>query len=124
MSVMYMETLFPVVTQADIVRTKALLKQYREKKQKVIFFEMNPPETESQAAKHAALIKYTRLIERAVEQIIYPDVRSVIEYRFIKGNSRAATILHFSGWDYSDKTIDRKIIEGTESVANTLLYLE
>lgn len=62
-------------------------------------------------------------LERAVGQIIEYDVREIVDYRFIRGNSRAATILRFSGLNYCDKTIDRKITEGVKSVANTILYL-
>ncbi|WP_235206847.1 hypothetical protein [Paenibacillus tyrfis] len=119
-----MEELFPEASPVEIKRTKAYLEQYKEKKQKVAFFERNPPETDKQKSRQAVLIKFTSLVERAVGEILQSDVKAVIEYRFIKGNSRAATIIKFSGWDYCDKTIDRKITEGITSVANTLLYLE
>ncbi|MCY9589705.1 hypothetical protein PC41400_15905 [Paenibacillus chitinolyticus] len=123
MSVMYMEELFPEATQADIARAKVALRKYRENKQKVLLFESEPPETEIQIRRQAALIKSTRRIEKAISQITFADVRSVMEYRFIKGNSRAA-ILYFSGWHCCEKTIDRKITEGILSVANTLLYFD
>ncbi|WP_233455283.1 PIN domain-containing protein [Paenibacillus elgii] len=119
-----MEELFPEASPAEIKLTKAHLKQYRDKKHKVELFERNPPETDKQKRAQEALIKFTSLIERAVDQILHKDVKSVIEYRFIKGNSRAATILKFSSWNCCEKTIDRKIEEGVVSVANTLLYLE
>ncbi|MCY9593736.1 hypothetical protein PC41400_21650 [Paenibacillus chitinolyticus] len=125
MSVMYMmEELFPKATKADIARAKEDLRKYREDKQKVLLFESEPPETEIQIRRQAALIKSTRRIERAISQITFADVRSVMEYRFLKGNSRAATILYFSGWHCCEKTIDRKITEGILSVADTLLYLD
>ncbi|AFC28381.1 hypothetical protein PM3016_1456 [Paenibacillus mucilaginosus 3016] len=125
MSILFkMEELFPKASKADIIRTKAYLSQYKEKKRRVEMFERNPPQTDELKEIQTNLIKFTSLLERAVAQIIHDDVRKVIEYRFLKGNSRAATILRFESWECCDKTIDRKIIEGIESVANTLLYLE
>ncbi|AEI39771.1 hypothetical protein KCX80_07790 [Paenibacillus mucilaginosus] len=125
MSVMYkMEDLFPEATKADIERAKRYLGHYKEKKSRLEFLERNPPQTEELRNVKANLIKFTSLLERAVAQILEEDVRKVIEYRFLRGNSRAATILRFEQWECCDKTIDRKIIDGIESVANTLLYLE
>jgi hypothetical protein len=123
MLVMQMCELFPEASEMDITRTKALLKQYKEKKHKLEHFNKKPPENAQQQEAHSKLITFTRLIETAVDQILEPDVKTVLEYRFIKGNSRAATMLRFSGWNCCDKTIDRKILDGIESVANTLLYL-
>ncbi len=121
---MCMEELFPEATETEIKIAKSYLKQYQEKKQKVLLFERTPPKTEKQKKLQADLIKFTTQIEIAVDQILQKDVKAVIEYMFIKGNSRAATILRFKGWNCCDKTIDRKVIEGATSVANTLLYLE
>ncbi|MCR8635764.1 hypothetical protein [Paenibacillus radicis (ex Xue et al. 2023)] len=121
---MDMDFLFPEASTEDVKRAKTYLNQYMKKKKTVQLFEKTPPETEGNKELQVAAIKFTNLIERAVDQIIQNDVKLVIEYRFIKGNSRAATILKFSGWNCCDKTIDRKIDEGAESVANTLLYLE
>lgn len=124
MLVMYsMDDLFPVATVSDIKRAKSYLVQYKEKKRIVTLFEQKPPETDDMKKIQEAAVRFTLLLERAVDQILHKDVRAVIEYRFIKGNTRAATILRFSGWNCCDKTIDRKIYEGTVSVANTLMYL-
>ncbi|UVI28184.1 hypothetical protein [Paenibacillus spongiae] len=115
--------LFPKATRQDIEKAKAMLSRYRRMKMILDDFERNPPETVKQIEAQESTTRYTRIIERAVNQIVDYDVKSVIEYRFLRGNSRAATILRFSGWDYCDKTIDRKILDGIESVANSLLYL-
>lgn len=110
-------------TAKEIEIAKSLLSRYRKLKAMIEGFGMNPPETDKQLKTQEYAIRYTRNLERAVNQIVDCNVRALIEYRFIKGNSRSATILRFSGWDYCDKTIDRKIIEGIESVANSLLFL-
>lgn len=119
-----MNGIFPVATAKEIKLAKEYLKQYRDKKNKVELFERTPPTTDTQQTIQLSLLKFTSLIEKAVEQISDPNIKSLVEYRYIKGNSRAATILKFSGWNYCDKTLDRKLDEGVVSVANTLLYLE
>lgn len=119
-----MEELFPEATATEIKLTKAYLKKYREKKKKTELFECGLPQTEKQKKVYEALRKFTTSIELAVDQILDDNVKAVIEYRFIKGNTRAATILKFSGWNYCDKTIDRKIEDGIVAIANTLIYLE
>ncbi|MCM3273677.1 hypothetical protein [Paenibacillus elgii] len=124
MSVVYSEELFPEASKVDIARTKTYLKKFVKMKKALEDFEQNPPETEKQRNEQAKWKRIVRNIERAKEQILQYDVSVVIEYRFIKGNSRAATILRFSSWGCCDKTIDRKIEEGTISIANTLKYLE
>jgi hypothetical protein len=110
-------------TEEEIAIAKSLLSRYKKMVVMIEGFAKNPPESEKQIKTQKQAIQCSRNIERAVNQIVDSNVRALIEYRYIKGNSRAATILRFSGWDYCDKTIDRKIIEGIESVANSLLYL-
>jgi transcriptional regulator with XRE-family HTH domain len=117
------EELFPAATPEEIARTKKLLEQYAEMKSRLAYFAQNPPESEQQAQQQRKWTAVSQQLEGAVSQIRERDVREVVEYRFIKGNSRGATILRFSGWNCSDKTIDRKISEGIEAVANALKYL-
>ncbi|WP_282938985.1 hypothetical protein [Paenibacillus sp. RC67] len=119
-----MNGMFPVATVKEIKLAKDYLKQYRDIKNKLELFERNPPTTDEQKKIQLSLTKFTSLIENAVEQVVDPNVKAIVEFRFIKGNSRAATILRFSGWNYCDKTLDRKLEEGVVSVANTLLYFE
>jgi transcriptional regulator with XRE-family HTH domain len=117
------EELFPAATPADIMRTKKLLEQYAEMKSRLDYFAQNPPESDQQAEQQRKWTAVSQQLEGAVSQIRERDAREVVEYRYMKGNSRAATILRFSGWNCSDKTIDRKINEGIEAVANALKYL-
>ncbi len=118
-----MKPFLATATKNEIITAKSLLSQYPRMKAIIDDYERNPAKTQKQAETLENAIQCTSNIERAVNQIVDPNVKALIEYRFIKGNRRAATILRFSGWDYCDKTIDRKIIEGIESVANSLLYL-
>jgi len=107
-------------TQEEIDVAKSMLNKYRRLRGKVDDFKKNPPETDKQLIAQKKAELFTRSIERAVNLIPDPNIRAVIDYRFIDGNSRAATMIRFSGWNYCDKTIDRKIQEGIESVAFSL----
>lgn len=115
---------FPAATVKEIKIAKEYLKQYKDRKKKLGLFEQNPPANDMQKHVQQSLLRFTSLIERAVEQIADENIRAVVTFRYIQGHTRAATILKFSGWNYCDKTIDRKLDEGVVSVANTLLYLE
>jgi hypothetical protein len=117
------DPLFPVATTADISRTKRLLGQYAEIKSRLAYFELNPPESDKQVEQQRTLMAVAKSLEGAVGLIKERDVREVVEYRFMKGNSRAATIVRFSGWNCCDKTIDRKINEGVGAVANAMKYI-
>ncbi|MNI45931.1 hypothetical protein D3C73_1003730 [compost metagenome] len=63
-------------------------------------------------------------IERAIDTIVDPAIRELMQYRFLRGNSRASLIIHFREWGVVERTFDRMIAEGIESVANSLKYLE
>ncbi|MFD2614482.1 hypothetical protein [Paenibacillus gansuensis] len=119
---MDMDVLFPEATPADIVKTKSELASYAKRKKQFDDFEKNPPESQLQQELYLRLLKFTRNIERAIAQILDADVKKIIEYRYVQGNSRAATIIRFPL--YCEKTVDRKLMEGIESIANTLKYLE
>lgn len=62
---------------------------------------------------------YTQQLWRAFSLIRDADAKKAIDYRYIQGYSYKETILFFR-YGLSDSTIRRKILEGTESVANTL----
>lgn len=116
--------MFPEASKTDIARVKVHLTEYKKMMKALAGFKKNPPTTEQSLILQKKWSQICPLLERAVEQILEYDVREVTEYRFIKGNSRAATILRFSSWNYCEKTIDRKINDGIVSIANTLLYIE
>ncbi|MEC0269075.1 hypothetical protein [Paenibacillus anseongense] len=117
-------SMFPEASKTDIERARVQLSEYTKMMRVLVGFESNPPNTEINMLRKNEWSRICPLIQRAVDLIIEYDVREVTEYRFIKGNSRASTILRFSGLGYCEKTIDRKIYEGIKSVANSLLYLD
>ena len=113
-----MDSLFPEATSFDIVKTKMLLTRYKKIALDLEGFRTNPPETERQQRVFDDYSKISRTIERAVNLIIDAEIRSIIQYRYIEGNPRKAAVIRFSL--ITDRTLDRKINEGIESVANTL----
>lgn len=60
----------------------------------------------------------TECIEMAVSLIVNNAVKRVMEFRFIRGNPRWGTVKRFSS--VTDRSIDRQIVRGVESVAETL----
>lgn len=62
---------------------------------------------------------YTQQLQRAWALIQDADEKRAIDYRYIQGYSYNETLLFFRR-GLSDSTIRRKILEGTESMANTL----
>lgn len=62
---------------------------------------------------------YTHQLERAQSLIKDEDARKAVDYRYIKGYFYKETLLYFLR-SLSDSTIRRKLVEGTESMANTL----
>lgn len=62
---------------------------------------------------------FTIMILRAHNQIIDSEVKEAIDIRFIKGYSRKETIM-FIRHGTAASTVDRRIADGIEAIANTL----
>lgn len=65
---------------------------------------------------------YTSMLQRAFRLIRDEEVKKAIDYRYIQGYTRKETIL-FIRHGLSDSTIDRRLDDGIESIANTLKLL-
>ncbi|WP_339294359.1 hypothetical protein MKY82_22140 [Paenibacillus sp. FSL W7-1279] len=141
--------LFPKANEAEIQRTKFLLGKYKEMTMLMQDFEkfeedLKQVAIDGEAARridqedlHAdktanatILIEkqrwvyqkyqfYTRQLERAIGLIQDDEARKAVDYRFMQGYSYKETLLFFRH-GLSDSTIRRKILEGTESIANSL----
>ena len=139
--------LFPSANEAEIQRTKFLLGKYKEMTMLMQDFERFEQELkqvaiDGEAARridqedlHAdktatILIEkqrwvyqryqfYTQQLYRAWALIQDTEARQAIQYRYIKGHSFKETVLFFRH-GLSESTIRRKIVEGTESIGNTL----
>ncbi|WP_339299109.1 hypothetical protein MKY92_03140 [Paenibacillus sp. FSL R5-0623] len=62
---------------------------------------------------------YMHQLERAQRLIKDEEARKAVEYRFIQGYSYKETLLFFRH-GLSSSTVRRKLLEGSESIANTL----
>lgn len=117
--------LFPEATKDEIKAAKSLLSRYRRMKLMVEDFERTGIEglAPKQKAVYNAYKLRVQSIDRAVNLILDPEIKRVLEKRFIKGESHKVTVLHF-GSSMHPSTVDRKINKGIELVANTLKLWE
>lgn len=141
--------LFPKASKQEIQRTKFLLGKYKHMMILIQDFEENEIELKQVAidgeaarridqedlhadktANATILIEkqrwvyqqyqfYTHQLRRAWSLIQDPEEKRAIEYRYIKGYSPKETLLFFRH-SMSDSTIRRKIIDGAESMAESL----
>ncbi len=65
---------------------------------------------------------YTKQLLRAWTLIQDPEAKQAVDYRYIQGHSFKETILFFRH-GISESTIRRKLVEGIEVMANTLLLM-
>lgn len=117
--------LFPRASSLDIQVAKKMLEGYSKLRSRIIA-------SDSQGITSCNFISADKLqagkqrlerIERAVALILDDEIRRIVEFRFLKGNKHKETVLFFSGAMH-DSTVDRKIIKGIESVAETLLFMQ
>lgn len=118
------QDIWPVASTDDIKQAKTLLAGYRRAKAAIQEFERMGLNhlAPSQRIKYNALQERVQAIEGAVRLILDPDVRQIIETRYIKGERHKLTVIRHGAWHPS--TVDRKLMEGIESVANSLKLLE
>lgn len=110
--------LFPNASNQDIQFAKSLLYRYTRMRGTILQLTMKEHLTEKE---HEVLTEYQKkaeCIEMAISLIVDDNVRRVMEFRFIKGNTRWGTIKRFSS--VTDRSIDRRIVKGVQSVAETL----
>jgi hypothetical protein len=116
--------LFPVATAEEIRAAKSLLKRYR--RMQSVVDDIERYGLDGLAPKAIALYNAYKLklqrTDRAIRLIQDDEIRRMIEFRFIKGQSYSVTVGRFGLWHRS--TVDRKINRGIEAVANTLLMWE
>lgn len=113
--------LFPSATKVDVKMTKVLLRKYPKMavtvnglKQRVVLGE----EEESTLNKWGPIIEN---IELAIEAILDEEIKEIMKYRFIDKYPRKAAVIKWSS--FTDRSFDRKVHEGAESVAGTLKML-
>ena len=113
--------LFPSANKVDIIATKMLLRKYPD----MVKIVSGLQERDELSADEETILKKwaptIRNIELAIESILDAEIKQIMKYRFINRNPRKAAV---SKWSlFTDRSLDRKIQEGTESVAGTLKLL-
>lgn len=114
------DELFPSASYQEILQAKSMLTRYR--RCKAIVSEMKGMELDHK--QQDKLNKYEGLIQdidRAIRLILDPDVKKMIELRYIQGERHKVVVLRFGLMHPS--TVDRKMYEGIASVANSLKLL-
>lgn len=141
--------LFPKATQEEVERTKFLLEKYTDMLMLMRDYEQFEKELaqvaiDGEAARridsddlhadktaNAVILNekqrwvyqqykyFTEMLMRGFRLIRDEEVKKAIDYRYIQGYSRKETILFFRH-GLSDSTIDRRLEDGVESIANTL----
>ncbi|MBW7452459.1 hypothetical protein ACFOLF_12320 [Paenibacillus sepulcri] len=115
--------MFPEATEQEVKQTKKVLVGYRRMK---MTLESLAPQYDFLNGKQLAIFKdfeiKVRLIEQAVNIIQDEEIKRIVTFRFIRGKRYKDTVIFFG--IMSNRTVDRKIIEGIVSVANTLKLWE
>ncbi|OMF37449.1 hypothetical protein BK133_05175 [Paenibacillus sp. FSL H8-0548] len=112
--------LFPRATVTDIRDAKKHLNHFQKYESMAAELKRRGLDTLTvqQLNLYNLLISRLANLRSAVNLIIDTEVREIIEYRYIEGNKHAVTIEHFSG-PMDDRTIERKLCKGIESVAES-----
>lgn len=116
--------LFPKASSSEIRAAKTLLTRYRRMKGVVDEFEKK--EANELTPKQQELFRNLKplvvAVEKAVALILDPEIKQIVERRYIKGLRHKDTVVYFNHFDPS--TVDRKMKKGIESVAETLKLWE
>jgi len=113
--------LFPRATDDDIALARALLVEYRRCVKRVEVYEKVDLDDLEPSEKRAydQCKRKINILNRAVELIIDHEIREIMWFRFIEGNSYSNTMLKFTSI-MDDRTVDRKLNKGIEAVAESL----
>jgi hypothetical protein len=113
--------LFPSANKADVMATKMLLRKYPRMVEIVNGLQARSELTSDEEAILKKWSPTIKNIELAIESILDTEIKQIMKYRFISRNPRKAAVIKWSS--FTGRSLDRKIQEGTESVAGTLKLL-
>lgn len=147
------EELFSLATEKEVERTKFLLEKYKSMIMLIKDFEdfeselarvaidgeagrrIDEQDIHADKTSNAVILMekqkwvykqycfYTSMLRRGVRLIKDEYAKKAIEYRFIDGYTRGETVSMLRRQGISDSTVDRRIDEGVNSIANTLKLL-
>ncbi|MEE4565247.1 hypothetical protein V2U88_22610 [Paenibacillus polymyxa] len=111
-------SLFPTASRSDMQAARSLLKRYERMRRVVDILGSRTALNEKEKQVLEEYRQRADTVEMAVKMIIDDGVRRVMEFRFIRGNTRWGTVSRFNS--ITDRSVDRRIVRGVESVAETL----
>lgn len=110
--------LFPKADKTDQEEARSLLRRYSRMRKVAEALRTREALTDKEASVLTDCRQKADAVEMAVKLIMDDDVRRVMEFRFIRGNTRWGTVKRFES--ITDRSVDRRIVRGTVSVAETL----
>ncbi|AZS17404.1 hypothetical protein [Paenibacillus lutimineralis] len=112
--------LFESVTDDERSAVKLILKHYPKMKAVVNALTMKNELTYKQMEKLNKFKPIVSEIETAFTLIIDPEVKTIFEHRYMKGQKYLSTIDLFWDKQRSERTIDRRIATGVNTIAEHL----
>jgi|GEM_PF-2124724 len=112
--------LFPSITDAERQAVKSLLKRYPKMRVTVNALGQKSELTEKQQQVYASWGKIVEEINTAFALILDDEVKRIFEHRYLKGQKYARTVNLFWSEQRSERTIDRRIATGVDTIAEHL----
>ncbi|MCE5168513.1 hypothetical protein LQV63_04190 [Paenibacillus profundus] len=109
---------YSLATESEKNAVKALMTQYPRLSKTLKELAARQLLTQREQQVKESIERKVENIEMAVRLIQDDEVRAITEYRFIKNHTRQQTLMRWNR--VTDRTVDRYINAGIESVANTL----
>ncbi|MUG68656.1 hypothetical protein GNP94_22045 [Paenibacillus campinasensis] len=112
--------IWPSITDADRQEAKRLLKRYPKMRVTVQALGQKAELTEKQQHVYSSWGKIVDEINTACNLILDDEVRRIFEHRYLKGQKYRRTIDLFWSEERSERTIDRRIATGVDTIAEHL----
>ncbi|BFH11155.1 hypothetical protein P4K96_29060 [Bacillus cereus] len=109
---------YPLATEGEKQAVKRLMTHYPRMSKTLKELTAKESLTQREQQVKTSLEHIVRNIEMAVRLIQDDEVREITEFRYLKKHSRQQTLIRWN--KVTDRTVDRYLNDGIESVANTL----
>jgi len=110
--------IFPAVTDDEKRAVRTLLERYPRMKTMCLALERRTNRTDREEDVRRVYRRITDDIDTAVNLIVDDEVRRVLEERYFRSRTYKMTIFRFAAM--SPRTVDRRIEEGVETIAECL----
>ncbi|NMM52136.1 hypothetical protein [Paenibacillus aquistagni] len=110
--------LFPRASAKDVNAVKAMLKKYPTMRRRLEVLSRKQELTDDEKEIFDSYIATIENIEISIDSIVDDEIRQIMRYRFIENFPRKSAVIKWT--TFTDRTLDRKIIEGIEEMADIL----